>query len=88
LIVALLEQDVQRAHDIAGGRGPATRDRDLPSAPSGTGGVLERPKFRRYATEEEERGGAGLLVPGRWATFTFTGALAAEAEGQKAGARK
>jgi HK97 family phage major capsid protein len=28
----------------------------------------------------EERGAAGLLVPGRWAKFTFTGALAAEAE--------
>jgi hypothetical protein len=32
----------------------------------------------------EERGAAGLLVPGRWAKFTFTGALVAEAEGEKA----
>jgi HK97 family phage major capsid protein len=33
----------------------------------------------------EERGAAGLLVPGRWAKFTMTGALAAaEGEGGKA----
>jgi hypothetical protein len=32
----------------------------------------------------EERGAAGLLVPGRWAKFTMTGALAAEAEDQQA----
>jgi hypothetical protein len=30
----------------------------------------------------EERGAAGLLVPGRWAKFTFTGALAAESSGE------
>jgi hypothetical protein len=29
----------------------------------------------------EERGAAGLLVPGRWAKFTFTGALATGAAG-------
>jgi hypothetical protein len=36
----------------------------------------------------EERGAAGLLVPGRWAKFTFTGALAEAAEGEKATAKK
>jgi hypothetical protein len=35
----------------------------------------------------EERGAAGLLVPGRWAKFTFTGALAAEGEGAKTAKR-
>jgi HK97 family phage major capsid protein len=35
----------------------------------------------------EERGAPGLLVPGRWAKFTFTGALAAEAD-EKATAKK
>jgi hypothetical protein len=32
----------------------------------------------------EERGAAGLLVPGRWAKFTMTGALFAEAESDDA----
>jgi HK97 family phage major capsid protein len=36
----------------------------------------------------EERGAAGLLVPGRWAKFTFTGALAAAAEHEPEKARK
>lgn len=31
----------------------------------------------------EERGAAGLLVPGRWASFTFTGALAAQSSAKK-----
>jgi hypothetical protein len=33
----------------------------------------------------EERGAAGLLVPGRWATFTMTGALAAAEAGPGSG---
>jgi HK97 family phage major capsid protein len=36
----------------------------------------------------EERGAAGLLVPGRWAKFTMTGALVAEADTAKASGRK
>jgi hypothetical protein len=36
----------------------------------------------------EERGAAGLLVPGRWAKFTFTGAYAAGADEAKGNNRK